>query len=82
MKNMFIIGGSYKCDKMFNTCLKYDVKQKKWSSIANTNEGRESVAGTVFDGKLVISGGYYSRHVCFSYEYLKSVEAYDHHDDK
>ena len=81
-QNLFIIGGNYKYENYLNTCLKYDVKHNKWSSVANINEEKDQLACTVFDGQIVISGGYYSENVYFSFEYLESVEAYDHHKDK
>ena len=40
-------------------------------------EIKDLFACTVFDGKIVISGGFNS-----GYGYLKSVEAYDHYEDK
>ena len=76
-QNLFIISGNYNYAKWLNTCLKYDVKRNKWSSIVNMNEEKDNFACTVFDGKIVISGGFNSW-----YGYLKSVEAYDHHEDK
>ena len=77
-QNLFIIvGTSYISNKLLDRCLKFDVKLNKWSSITNTNERRSKTACTVFYGKIVISGGFNSELVC-----LKSVEAYDHHEDK
>ena len=75
-QNLFVIGGNYKYETFLNTCLKYEVKHNKWSSIGNMNERKDDLACTVFDGKIVVSGGWNSR------SDLKSVEAYDHHDDK
>ena len=81
-QNLFIIvGTSYISNKLLDRCLKFDVKLNKWSSIANINEKRRELACTVFDGKIVISGEYY-RENCGDYEYLPSVEAYDHHENK
>ena len=73
-QNLFLIGGIFTY-KFLNECLEYDVNDNEWGYIANMNEGKGSLACTVFDGKIVISGG-------FRYESLNSVEAYDHHEDE
>ena len=76
-QNLFVIGGNYNYKRLLSSCLKYDVKLNKWSNIANMNENRTELACTVFDGKIVISGG--SKLVEIEYfEDLKSVEAYDY----
>ena len=48
------------------------MKCDKWSQIADMNEERLDPACTVYEGKIVVSGG----------TYLKSVEAYDYYDNK
>ena len=53
--------------------LVYSIKGNLWSQIANMNdEIRLSAACTVYEGKVVVTGGYNSKG-------LKSVEAYDYH---
>ena len=46
--------------------------------LLNMNEGKEKLACSVFDGKIVISGGYSDEY----WDGYESVEAYNHHEDK
>ena len=70
---LYIIGGwGFGCNKILSTCLVYNIKHDKWSQIADMNDKRELAACTVFEGKIVVSGGLKS----------KSVEAYDFYEDK
>ena len=63
-----------------HSCWKYDVKHNKWSHIARMNDRRTNAGCTVFEGKIVVSGG-----IC-AHDYWNdkstSVEAYDHHRNK
>ena len=52
-------------------CIVYNDKDDKWSQIADLNEERIAAAFTVFEGKIVVSGGFQS-----------SVEAYDYYENK
>ena len=61
--------------RLFSNCYKYSLINGKWKSIASLNISRYSAACTVFEGKIVVSGGYNRGE-------LKSVEAYDHHKNK
>ena len=73
MKQLFVIGGKNEgCKDALNTILKYDVKRKKWSRTASMKDKRIDAACSIFAGKIVVSGG----------EGLKSVEAFDHHENK
>ena len=70
---MYVFGG---CDDfVLKTCLKYDTTTSKWTNIADMNICRESGSSTVFEGKIIVSGGQNNTG-------LKSVEAYDHHENK
>ena len=74
---MFVIGGSnFGNPNYTNACLKYDVQQEKWNYIASMNGKRFAAACTVFEGKIVVSGG------INDHQKLKSVEAYDYHENK
>ena len=74
MKEVYVLGGYW--DDFLCSCLKYNFTRNKWSYIANMNESRCDAACTVFEGKIVVSGG--ETVTC----YLKSVEVYDYHENK
>ena len=75
-RKLFVISG-YDFDPGYtNACLNYDLQEDKWSYVASMNVKRFAAACTVFEGKIVVSGG-----IC-DYKRLKSVEAYDHHENK
>ena len=75
MRNLYVFDGqipSYIIIKS-NICLKYDTTTNEWSCISEMNIARAYAACTVFEGKIVVSGGLYN---------LKSVEAYDYHENQ
>ena len=72
MKNIYVIGGGG-LHHNTETCLKYTTRDSKWNSIANMCSTRSCAGCTVFEGRIVVSGGWNG---------LKSVEAYDHHENK
>ena len=76
MKCIYVVGGRFTYQSK-KTCLKYTTIDSKWKSIANLNNSRTFASCTVFEGKIVVSGGVLNRHKRF-----KSVEAYDHHENK
>ena len=78
--SIFFIGGH---NDYFNgyvnverSCVVYDTISKKWIEVAKLNENRINAACTVFEGRVVVSGGYNVN------EELCTVEAYDHVADK
>ena len=76
MKNLFVFGGmGYRNIDILSTCIKYSCKTSKWSYIASLKTRRFAAACTVFEGRIVVCGGY---NTCG----LKSVESYDHHVNK
>ena len=75
MNNIFVIGGVYENSR--NSCIKYNTKSNSWIEISNTIEGREYAACTVYEGRIVVSGGYNNP----VGEALNTVEAYDHEAD-
>ena len=54
----------------------YNLRNDKWTQLANTNQNNYHAACTVFEGKIVVTGGKNKLSI------LKSVEAYDYHEDK
>ena len=59
MKKLYVCGGynGYKQHSL-KCCFKYDTKTSKWTNIADMNNYRYCAACTVFEGKLVVTGGY------------------------
>ena len=57
------------------SCTFYDKQSKNWTSIAAMILGRENAACTVFEGKIIVSGGW------FEYK-NNTIEAYDYHENK
>ena len=77
MKNIFVIG---ECNESSYESLKfsftYSYKIDKWKQIAKFNVARHCAACTIFEGKIVVTGGDIDN------EALKSVEAYDYYENK
>ena len=63
--------------KQLKTCLKYSTRSSKWSYITSVCNTRSYAACTVFEGKIVMSGGVFRSHGD-----IKSVEAYNCHINK
>ena len=77
---IFILGGfcgSVCYDNSTNSCLEFNTKDHAWKQVARMNEARSHAACAVFEGSLVIAGGWHS-----AYSTLNSVESYDVFDDK
>ena len=72
MSSVYVFGGYF---NDYN-CYKYDKMTQNWWKLANLNVNRYSTTCSVFQGKIVISGGNKKL------EYMKSVKAYDHHENK
>ena len=73
MKSLYVFAG---CNgQSLKTCLKYDTITSKWTNIASMNSCRHSAACTVYEGKIVVTAGYYHGN-------LKSVESFHHHENK
>ena len=75
MGNIYIVGGRDRNLSPLSSCVKFDTKSRKWIEMAGMNLGRSDLACTVYDGKVVISGG-------SGDDRFKSVEAYDHIADE
>ena len=76
MHDVYVVGGHVDGGKT-NSCLKFSTKNLTWHGIAGTNEARYGADCTVFQGKIVVSGGFGGKNFNRR-EALKSVEAYDH----
>ena len=75
MKNLYVLGGHVERQSK-RTCLKYSTKSSEWTNFANLYTSRNYAACTVFDGKIVVSGGF------IGWNDLESVEAYHHHENR
>ena len=75
MDNVYIIGGYIHLDIKWHdtaTCFEFNTKILKWNEISGMNIARRFSACSVFEGRIVVSGGYDSSN---------TVEAYDHVGD-
>ena len=73
MKDIFVFS-EFAHDPNKKGCLKYNIKTIKWTHIVNWNSYRRNAACTIFEGKIVVSGG-------GDYNYGRTVEAYDYYED-
>ena len=75
-KQLYIVGGRKvdNCPRL-KSCFIYSLNCDRWSQITDMIEKRAGAACTVYEGKIVVSGGLHR-------EGLKSVEAYDYYEDK
>ena len=74
MDKIFIIGGYYGNGDFnkTNSCLQFDTKDNNWKEVTGMNEARDFADCTVFEGRIVVSGG-----VDNNYNELNTVELYD-----
>ena len=70
LKQVFMVGGTDT-----NNCVKYDLNTEEWTILPSTQKRRYLAACTVFEGRIIVTGGIYGRR-------LKSVETYDHYENK
>ena len=59
-----------------SSCVKFSTISKNWNKIAETKEARKYASCVVFEGRIVVSGGYKVND-----GELNTVEAYDHIDN-
>ena len=76
MKCVYVVGGYFDDGRYSKGCLKYEIRHNKWTQIAQLQIKRCHSACTVFEGKIVATGGSNYNGL------LKSVESYDHHENK
>ena len=74
MQKILVIGGR-RNEEFINSCMAYDCKRNIWNYITKMNQNREDTSSTIFQGKVVVTGGFGNR-------LLKSVEAYCFHENK
>ena len=74
MNNLYVFGG-YNGHSLRN-CLKYNCITSKWTNIVNMNTCKHFASCTVYEGKIVVTGGQSKN------RHLKLVEAYNHHENK
>ena len=74
---VFIIGGYDDIRLPFNSALKFCTKAIKWSEVARMNEARTACSCAIYEGRVVVSGGWNYQNT----NGLKTVEAYDHVSD-
>ena len=74
MNKIFIIGGYAYEDGEWtttNTCLQFNTKDNNWKKVARMSQARDNAACTVFEGRIIISGGRDNN------DELNTVESYD-----
>ena len=78
MSKFYFIGGWINSSrKSISSCYTYDINSNTRNKIADLNVARDCAACTVFEGKVVVTGG-----ANYVQGKLKSVEAYDYYEDK
>ena len=74
MDNIYVVGGCMGDVRFGNetaSCLEFNTKSLEWKEMSEMNNARRGSACSVFEGRIVVSGGYYNGS-------LNTVEAYDH----
>ena len=78
MDNVYVIGG-FKSDNLdwhnTATCFDFSTKSLKCKEISNLNNARRFSASSIFEGRIVVSGG------CYNFDEINTVEVYDHVGD-
>ena len=79
MSKLYIIGGWVKSEKKcLSLCYTYNIKSNERNKIADLNLARFCSACVVFEGKIVVTGGFSFSDNC----HLKSVELCDNYENK
>ena len=73
----YVIGGYQKRNSSTNSCIQFDTKNNKWNEVSRMSEPRVSAACTVFQGRVVVSGGFDVQNGNFEIDF-HTVEMYDH----
>ena len=68
---VFVIGGCHHEDQHLDSCVQFDTKDCEWKEAVGMNQPRTSAACTVYEGRIVVSGG------TNNLDDLNSVESYD-----
>ena len=80
MQKLFVICGENTSN--YGRFKFYNKESDKWSNILAMNLNRFNAACTVFEGKIVVAGGWVHTNWGDNGEIVKSVEAYDHHENR
>ena len=75
MNNIFVFGGRKENDffvYVTDSCLKFDTKYNNWKEVSKINEERRVAACTVFEGRIVVTGG-----IDNNGQVLNTAESYD-----
>ena len=72
--SFYVLGGVL--NNYTNSCLVFNTTNKTWREVAGMYGGRDNASCAVFEGRIVITGGYNAIDGT-----LNTVEAYDHIDD-
>ena len=78
MDNLYIIGGligNYTNGHALENCFEFNTKNLKWKELSKMNNARRDKDCSVFEGRIVVSGGRNN------FGILNTVEAYDHVGD-
>ena len=79
MQKVYVIGGYIEIQgrigSSIDSCMCYDIKSDKWTYIASMIKKRKYMSSAVFEGKIVVTGGY-------SHSTLNSSESYCFHENK
>ena len=74
MDNVYIFGGikgHFIGGQETATCFTFNTKHLKWKGISRMDNERKNLACSVFEGRIVVNGGYFNGR-------LNTVEIYDH----
>ena len=74
MDRIYIIGGTTNAWNPFYSCMKLSTKDNKWYEVAGINHARISSASTVYEGRIVVSGGINNNDIINNFN---TVQAYD-----
>ena len=75
MQKIYLIGGHRNINVYSSTdsCICYDIKNKKWTYIASMIKSRQNSSCAVFKGKIVVTGGITKRHNFFCIKFDRSI---------
>ena len=74
MDQIFIFGGCDNSWRPFYSSKIFDTNNNRWYEVARINKARIDSASTVYEGRIIISGGSVDRDIN---NYVNTVEAYD-----
>ena len=79
MDSIFIMGGYFNMnvDDHTDACIEMNVVDESCREVARMNQSKLASACAVFQGKVVVSGGFQGEH----FNYFNTVESYDHAAD-